>query len=404
MSINNNIGKNLFAAMQYAKAENKNKKGDLKLDKNADESLKSLDLNNDGKVSKSEIQKSLFDANGDKKISSEDLGIYTAFISLAGKLEGKKDTELTNKDFDIDGNGKLDSNEKLLKSLFDEDMLELISDDNGIDKNLIELLNNEEEVLNKKINPELNDGTTRKNRVFDTVTGKLLSQDITKNGVEYKQEYKYTEGTNKIAESKLINKSTGIAATNNYEYDKDGRLLKVTYTRPVKGEMQTTTYDYTYNKDGSYKKEAENLTTGKKTTYKYNANNQLKSKEVTTEPKSKETYEYNKDGSPLRTYTYIYNKDGSYTKSGINHNTGKTTVYTYGADNQLKSKEVTSFPKSLEIYNEKGQLTSKETIKENGDKTTVNYLRYYTNEKGQECKDYTVEYDYVNGIHTKSYI
>ena len=94
-----NIGKNLLTSILYSKAQ-KNKKGEVDVrGNNVNQDLKKLDTNGDGFINANE--KSFFDANKDNKISSKDLGIYTAFISFSEKYTANKTTNKLNNFFII---------------------------------------------------------------------------------------------------------------------------------------------------------------------------------------------------------------------------------------------------------------------------------------------------------------
>ena len=464
MGINKNqIGQNLLGAMQYAKATNTKQKDEFLSKNDADESIQYLELNNNNDLAGIEVEKSLFDNNIDKKILSQDLGVYTSIIHYSNQdimadnlvLESANGTNGYTWTFDYKRNE--DGSRTVTKYTYNPDH-QLVS----------------KEVLTKPKSKE---------EYQYTEDGELLrtyTYTYNEDGSYTKSGLNHKTGKTTIREYNANNQLMSYEVTSDpkskreYTYNDDGKLIQETFVRPIDGEDVQTTYVYTYNEDGSYAKTGLNHKTGKTTVREYNANDQLMSFEVTSEPKSREEYQYDNDGNLLRTYTYKYNDDGSYIKSGINHATGKQAIYTYNANNQLMSYEVTSdpksreeytyyddgrlkqtnstsienekevqrtydytynddgsytksginhttgkqaiytynandqlirkevitFPKSLEIYNDKGLLTRKEVTKENGDKKIINYTKY----EGDYPKEYNIESYFANGVHTKSYI
>ena len=224
----NNISQNLLNSLFYANAK-KTEKGSAKIDDDNNQSLKDIDTNNNNYIAKNEIQKSLLDVNGDNKISSKDLGIYTAFIQFADKYEKNANNKITEKAFDVDGDGKLDESEKAIKKAFDANnngkidtkMRELFDKDNKINDSVIELLKEEKNILNKKINPD----NKVSNKVIDKTTNKVLSQTITDNeGITKKYTYTY-HSNGDIKTKKIENSDKNI--TSIYTYDSDGNQTKL---------------------------------------------------------------------------------------------------------------------------------------------------------------------------------
>ena len=206
-----NVGQPILTSL-LVKASNKQN------DKQSDENLKKLDLNNDGKIAKEEIETALLDVNGDKRISSEDLGIYTAFICFSkNELKNNPNNPFSNIEFDINQDGDIDINEKALHEAFNQTALNLISSSGEIDREFIDFLENQVELLNNTINP--NEDT--QNRVIDVASGNVLSQSKKdEDGIVKNYSYTYYDGTDKIKTKTVENKETGIVSK--YTYNKNG--------------------------------------------------------------------------------------------------------------------------------------------------------------------------------------
>ena len=362
----NDIRQNFLSSLLFAKAT-KSSKDNIKTNDKTDENLKRLDLNNDGIITKKEAQVNFFDVNSDNKISSQDLGIFTSFISFAKDYSQVDNRVIGAKDFDVDKDGQLDEDEKNMQSLIDSDndgkldeyIFDLFFEKQEQDDKFFDSLEEELNILNKKINP--ND--TSYDRVLDAKTGNVLSQTKIENkdGVEtkYSISYEYYEGTKTPKTKTILNENTETQSVR--KYNKNGKLIEKTVTENDSDKVSV----YSGYVNGRATKLSSTKTVdGKKIATDYDI-----------------SYEYHKDGDTVRKKTLIkkdtgtvaiseYDKNGKITKKEIISANGDKTFYTYsvGVLNK-KVKVAKNGDKTSYLYDENGKVTEKTSYDKSSNET-----------------------------------
>ncbi|MBQ8886797.1 MAG: hypothetical protein IJY61_03760 [Candidatus Gastranaerophilales bacterium] len=380
------IGQNLLRSMLYAKASKDN---NINSSEATDKQTEEIILDNDGINLLNKIQANLYEVTGNKIISSQNLGVYTAFISSS---KGTKHTV---------NNSNAVQNHNNINTAFEED------DDILIDDKLAELSETSVDTLNKKTNQAEGVG----NKKIDKETGNVLEQTkIDENGTVRHYSYEYYEGTKTVKTLKIINESLN---TESYrQYDKNGKLTqKTVYKKDENGNVEKTIVS-SYDQNGNITKIVTKDENGKvireekilKIKKDENGNiiqKDTQDKDGTVRHYTYEYYEGTNTTKSLKVINESLNTE-SYRKYDESGKLTKKTVYQKDDNGNTKSTVITSYDENGEMSqriekDKSGKIIQKDTIEADG------VLRHYSYEYYEGTKTVKTLKIINDGLNTESY-